>query len=76
VAVRRAVVGPSGSGKGWKVTGPGGKTSNHKTQANAIHQGKKNVGAKGGEVSIQGRDGKFREGLTVRPGNDPFPPKG
>jgi hypothetical protein len=76
MATRRAVVGPSGMGKGWKVTGPGGKTSNHKTQGHAIEQGHKAVGPKGGEVSIQGRNGKFREGLTIKPGNDPYPPKG
>jgi hypothetical protein len=76
VGARRAVVGPSGSGKGWKVTGPGPKASNHKTQQNAINQGRKNVGPKGGEVTIQGRNGKFREGLTIKPGNDPYPPKG
>lgn len=29
----------------------------------------------GGEVRIQGRDGKFRDSDTVSPGNDPFPPK-
>lgn len=29
----------------------------------------------GGEVRIQGRDGKFRDSDTVPPGNDPNPPK-
>jgi len=29
----------------------------------------------GGEVKIQGRDGKFRDSDTVAPGNDPNPPK-
>jgi hypothetical protein len=73
---RRVVVGPSGTGKGWKSTGPGGKTSSHKTQANAIKQGRKSLGPKGGEVSIQRRNGKFREGLTIKPAKDPYPPKG
>jgi hypothetical protein len=76
MAVRRAVVSPSGTGKGWKSTGPGVKTTQHKTQANAVKGGKKNLGPKGGEVTIAGRDGKFREGLTVKPAKDPFPPKG
>lgn len=29
----------------------------------------------GGEVRIQGKDGKFRDSDTVPPGNDPNPPK-
>lgn len=29
----------------------------------------------GGEVRIQGRDGRFRDSDTVAPGNDPCPPK-
>lgn len=75
MGARRAVVGPSGSGKGWKVTGPGG-TSHHRTQENAIGAARKNLGPKGGEVSIQSRKGPFREGLTIKPANDPFPPRG
>ena len=31
--------------------------------------------AGGGEVRIQGRDGRFRDSDTVAPGNDPHPPK-
>jgi hypothetical protein len=29
----------------------------------------------GGEVRIQGRDGKIRDSDTVPPGHDPYPPK-
>ncbi len=29
----------------------------------------------GGEVRIHGLDGKIRDSDTVKPGNDPFPPK-
>lgn len=29
----------------------------------------------GGEVKIHGLDGKIRDSDTVKPGNDPFPPK-
>lgn len=29
----------------------------------------------GGEVRIQGRDGRFRDSDTVAPSNDPYPPK-
>jgi hypothetical protein len=75
VGARRAVVGPSGSGKGWKVTGPGG-TSHHRTQGNAIKQAPKNLGPKGGEVTIQRENGRIREGRTVSPARDPYPPKG
>lgn len=32
-------------------------------------------GLGGGEVRIQGRDGKWRDSDTVAPGNDPFPPR-
>lgn len=29
----------------------------------------------GGEVRIQGRDGRWRDSDTVAPGRDPFPPR-
>ena len=29
----------------------------------------------GGEVRIQGKDGRWRDSDTVAPGNDPFPPR-
>ncbi|KQZ26525.1 hypothetical protein ASD50_03715 [Mesorhizobium sp. Root552] len=29
----------------------------------------------GGEVRIQGRDGRWRDSDTVSPGRDPFPPR-
>lgn len=32
-------------------------------------------GLGGGEVRIQGRDGKWRDSDTVAPGHDPFPPR-
>jgi hypothetical protein len=32
--------------------------------------------AGGGEVTVQGRDGKFRNKDTVAPAKDPYPPKG
>ena len=52
-------------------------TSVHDTQAdahNAARDNLKNQG--GGEVSIKGRDGKIRQKDTIKPGNDPHPPKG
>jgi hypothetical protein len=39
----------------------------------AAKQTVRNLG--GGEVRIQGRDGKWRDSDTVPPGNDPNPPK-
>lgn len=29
----------------------------------------------GGELTTQGRDGRFRSKDTIAPGNDPFPPR-
>lgn len=47
------------------------------TQAEATQDAKRMLGNQGGgEVTIQGRDGKFRNKDTVKPGHDPYPPKG
>ena len=64
--------------KGWSVQSPGGKraSSVHGTQREAEKAAKdivRNHG--GGEVRIQGRDGRWRDSDTVPPGNDPFPPR-
>lgn len=49
----------------------------HSTRADAIDRAKELVhNAGGGEVRIHGRDGSFRDNVTVSPGNDPCPPKG
>ena len=46
----------------------------NQTQAEAIQHAKDIVrNAGGGEVRIQGRDGRFRDSDTVAPGNDPHP---
>jgi hypothetical protein len=73
---RRDVV-PSKSGKGWDVTKPGRKTqvSRHTTQLNAEKAAKRQLGQRGGEVVIHGRDGKIRDKDTVSPAHDPNPPK-
>lgn len=73
---RMVTVNPNG---GWDVKAPDAEraSSHHDTQADAINRAKEivsNLG--GGEVSIQDRHGKIREGITVPPGNDPYPPKG
>lgn len=62
----------------WAVKAGGTKraSSVHDTQKEAEIKAKqlvKNLG--GGEVRIQGQDGKWRDSDTVAPGNDPNPPK-
>lgn len=64
---------------GWAVkAGKAERASGvYNTQYEAIEEAKKivkNLG--GGEVRIQGENGKFRDAITVSPGNDPFPPRG
>lgn len=63
---------------GWKAKKEGAEKASgiYKTQGEAEKMAKifsHNSG--GGEVRIQGRDGKFRDSDTVAPGNDPNPPK-
>jgi hypothetical protein len=72
---RYVVKNPDG---GWDVKAGGAKkASAHKpTQAEAEKRGKEiveNLG--GGEVRVQGRDGRWRDSDTVPRGNDPNPPK-
>ena len=65
-------------GKGWAVQAPGGKraSSVHPTQKEAEKAAKQTVSnLGGGEVRIQGRDGRWRDSDTVAPGNDPCPPR-
>ena len=55
---------------------PSVSSKHTQTQAEAIQHAKDIVcNAGGGEVRIQGRDGRFRDSDTVAPGNDPHPPK-
>lgn len=64
--------------EGWAVKKPGADrvSSHHDTQSEAEHRAKEIVGnLGGGEVRIQGRDGKWRDSDTVPPGNDPDPPR-
>lgn len=63
---------------GWAVKKSGAERSSslHNTQRAAEQAAKEivsNLG--GGEVRIQGTDGKWRDSDTVAPGNDPFPPR-
>jgi Uncharacterized protein conserved in bacteria (DUF2188) len=64
--------------RGWAVQAPGAKraSSVHATQREAEAQAKRTVGnLGGGEVRIQGQDGRWRDSDTVAPGNDPNPPR-
>jgi hypothetical protein len=74
----RRIAGPHSEG-GWQVASPGGSRASVRTdtQKEAVDRAKEIVGnlPGGGEVSIQGRDGKIRQAITVPPGNDPCPPK-
>ncbi len=63
---------------GWAVRSPGATRAGsvHRTQKEAEARAKKSLSESGGgEVVIQGCDGKFRDSDTVAPGNDPFPPR-
>lgn len=60
----------------WAVKKPGAErtSSVHGTQKEAESRAKDIVsGLGGGEVRIQGRDGRWRDSDTVAPGNDPTP---
>ncbi|MGV0787645.1 DUF2188 domain-containing protein [Mycolicibacterium sp. XJ2] len=73
---RHVVPNPKG---GWDIKKPGGsRSSGHTdTQKQATERAKEIVGnGGGGEVRIHGRDGRIRDSDTVKPGNDPHPPKG
>lgn len=63
---------------GWavKATGAQRASSVHSTQRAAEQAAKQTVrNLGGGEVRIQGRDGRWRDSDTVAPGNDPMPPR-
>lgn len=66
------------SGDGWAVKRGcvAQPESVHRTQGAAEQRAKATVrDLGGGEVRIQGRDGRWRDSDTVAPGNDPFPPR-
>jgi hypothetical protein len=65
-------------GGGWEVKKPGSDRASvvAPTQKAAVDRAReilKNTG--GGELTVKGRDGLFRDSDTVAPGNDPSPPK-
>ncbi|UEM04727.1 DUF2188 domain-containing protein [Skermanella rosea] len=64
--------------EGWAVRAPGADraSSVHQTQREAEQRAKETVrNLGGGEVRVQGRDGKWRDSDTVASGNDPNPPR-
>lgn len=65
-------------GDDWAVKKPGAKRASVKfdTQREAEQFAKQTVrNLGGGEVRIQGKDGRWRDSDTVPPGRDPFPPR-
>ena len=64
---------------GWAVIGPGHDrpSSVHATQAGAIEKARGLIQSLGGgELQVQGADGKWRLKDTIAPAKDPYPPKG
>lgn len=64
--------------EGWAVKKPNADRASgiYDKQSDAERAAKQTVRNEGGgEVRIQGRDGKWRDSDTVSPGNDPFPPR-
>lgn len=73
---RRHVV-PSDNG-GWDVVKPDGQraSAHADSQKGAQDRAREIVrNAGGGEVVTHGRNGEIRDSDTVKPGNDPFPPR-
>ncbi len=51
-------------------------SSVHETQQEAIDAARENLTNQGGgELSVQGLDGRIRSKDTIAPGNDPCPPR-
>jgi len=64
--------------EGWAVKRAGADraSSVHERQSDAERAAKQTVSdLGGGEVRIQGRDGRWRDSDTVAPGHDPNPPR-
>lgn len=67
-------VGPHDDGWQVKRDGADRASSVHDTKADALAAGKDLAKQAGGELRIQGRDGKIQNSNTYGP-NDPFPPR-
>ena len=74
---RDRIVSPRGDGTWANKRNDASKASSvHRTQQDAIRAAQgmlKNLG--GGELTVQGRDGRIRSKDTVASGNDPCPPR-
>lgn len=62
--------------EGWAVKRPGADRASFvtQTQADSISRARSMAKSEGAELTIQGRDGKFRDSDSH--GRDPFPPQG
>lgn len=75
---RDRTVSPRGDGR-WnnKRNDASRPSSVHNTQKEAQDAARENLKSQGGgELTTQGRDGRFRDKDTVSPGNDPRSTKG
>lgn len=64
-------------GKKWLVKEPDNSKplSWHRTQGNAENAAKRDLKGIGGQVIIHRPNGQIRDADTVKPGNDPNPPR-
>jgi hypothetical protein len=77
MGANRRIVQQRGDGQ-WEVKKPGADRASAvtDTQAAAIDRARDILGNDGGgELTIKGQDGRIRDSDTVRPGNDPNPPR-
>lgn len=64
-------------GKGWVSQTGGRAVSDHRKQSTAIAAARKQLRKQGGgELKIQGRNGRIRASDSIPRGNDQFPPRG
>jgi len=72
---RHVVPNPDG---GWDVRAPGStrRSAHSDTQAGAVDRSREILQNRGGgEIVIHNRQGQIRDKDTVKPGNDPNPPR-
>jgi Uncharacterized protein conserved in bacteria (DUF2188) len=74
---RDRIVSPRPDGTWANKRNDAGKASSvHGTQSEAIEAARQNLANQGGgELSVQGLDGRIRSKDTIAPGNDPLPPR-
>lgn len=69
-------VSPHNGGWANQPAGASRPASVHRTQQEAIEAARQTLqNSGGGELNVQGRDGRIRSKDTIAPGNDPCPPK-